>query len=57
MKEFEIIKEALDIANQRGCFNLDQSARVAHCLGVVGARLTPEPAPKVEGKPTNLKKK
>lgn len=55
MKEFEIIKEALDIATQRGCYNLDQASRLAHCVGVVGAKLSPpvEP-PKAEGKPEKV---
>lgn len=35
MNEINILKEALNIASERGCFNLDQASKINHCLEVV----------------------
>jgi len=39
MKEFELLQEALNVAAQKGVFNLQDSANVLHCLGVVKEKL------------------
>ena len=39
MKEFQLLKEALNLANQKGCFTLEDSGNIVHCMGVVEAKL------------------
>ena len=39
MNELKVLQEALNLANQKGCFTLQDSAQIAHCLGVLTQRL------------------
>lgn len=66
MQELHVIKEALNIANKAGAFTLDDSSKVAQCLGIVEARLSrlqeleketealKEDFKKVEGRPDKI---
>jgi len=34
-QEAEIIREALEIANKKGCYGMDESAKIIHCFSVL----------------------
>ena len=38
MKELDVIKRALDIANQKGCYNLEDSYTIFHSLKVIESK-------------------
>lgn len=35
MDELKVIEQALNVANAKGCFNLEESYNIKHCLEVV----------------------
>lgn len=39
MEELLILKEALDFANQKGCFTLEQSAQIVNTLAILEGKL------------------
>jgi hypothetical protein len=45
MKELGIIKQALDVANQKGCYNLENSYTIFHAYKVVETRLNQKAEP------------
>jgi hypothetical protein len=56
MKELEIIKQALDVANQKGCFNLEDSYTIYHAFKVVESNVKQSEEVKQSVKITKVEK-
>ena len=39
MNELQLVEEALNIANQKGCYQMKESAQILHCFEVIKSKV------------------